>query len=308
MHNVFRHLLGAAVVVSVAIATGPALAQETFADPDAAVAAVLQALEARDREALLAVFGADAADVIFTGEEAQDVEAWGSFLRSYNEMHRIAEQTDGTATLYLGPDQWPFPIPLIQADGGWQFDAAAGRDEIFFRRIGQNELDVIALMKGYVRAQAAFRQTDYDDDGVMEFARSIISDEGRRDGLYWPPEPGAPESPIGDFMAEAAADGYSVDGVDAEPEPYLGYYYRVLREQTEAAPGGAMSYLVNDNMVAGHALLAIPASYGETGVMTFIVNENGLVLEADLGEDTLDIAAEMLAYDPNDDWLAAEED
>ena len=179
---------------------------QSFPSPDAAANAVIAALETRDRDALIAVFGPEAEDVILTGDDARDREAWRDFLEGWREMHRIAVEAGGeTATLYLGRDQWPFPAPLRKsAEGRWSFDAEAAREEVLLRRIGRNELDVIALMRAYVRVQADYRRTDWDGDGVMEFANAILSAPGARDGLYWPPEPGAPESPIGDFVARAS--------------------------------------------------------------------------------------------------------
>jgi hypothetical protein len=161
---------------------------------------------------------------------------------------------------------------------------------------------VIELMGAYARVQSRFRQTDYDGDGVMEFAASILSAPGARDGLYWPPEPGAPESPIGDAVAQAAAEGYVVQGHEEDPKPYLGYYFHLLQKQGPSAPGGPMNYIINGNMVAGHAMLAFPAAYGETGIMSFIVGENGAVHEADLGEDTIGAATAIEAFDPDEAW------
>ncbi|MBY8975847.1 DUF2950 domain-containing protein [Rhodobacteraceae bacterium NNCM2] len=275
---------------------------KVFDSPEAAVAAVIDALKARDREALIATFGPENEDVILSDDPERDRDDWTDFMNSYNELNRIAVQQDGSARLYIGDDQWPFPITMVQTDGGWSFDADAAREEMLETRIGLNELDVIDLLKGYVRVQGEFRQTDYDGDGVMEFASHIISATDKRDGLYWPPAPGVPESPVGDFIARAAASGYSIDGRDVEPEPYLGYYFHVLTEQGEAAPGGAMDYMVNGNMVGGHALIAFPAEYGETGIMSFMVGENGVIYEADLGEETLDIADKIESFDPGDDW------
>lgn len=297
--------LGAAALGAMASALAAEQAAR-FATPDAAVAAVVAALEARDRDALLEVFGTDAEDVVFTDEPVRDREIWGAFLAAYAEMHRVARQEDGNAVLYIGRDQWPFPVPLVETDGGWQFDAAAARDEILHRRIGRNELEVIDLLAGYVGVQSDYRRVDYDGDGVMEFAASILSTPGARDGLYWPPEPGAPESPVGDLFARAAAEGYSLDDVDTDPEPFSGYYFRILTAQGENAPGGAFDYVVNGNMVGGHALLAVPAAYGESGIMSFMVAENGVVLEADLGEDTLAIAGDIAAYDPSAGWRPVE--
>lgn len=280
-----------------------------YETPQMAVDAVIDALEARDKEALLHVFGPEAEDVILTEEKAENREVWGNFLKSYQQMHRIAIDKSGDkATLYVGRNQWPVPIMLVkQADGLWAFDVDEAREEILDRRIGRNELDVIELLRGYVRAQQAFRQTDYNDDGVREFAKSIISSSDRRDGLYWPDEEGVPESPIGDFMARAGADGYNIDGEDRDPEPYLGYYYRLLDAQGENAPGGAMSYLVNGRMLAGHALLAFPSAYDNTGIMTFMVGENGIVYERDLGEDTITIADDITVFDPGPGWEVVED-
>ena len=281
----------------------PALgAPQSYGSPEEAVAALLSALEARDRTALIATFGPENEDVVLSGDPERDRSDWRSFMTAYRALHRLAEQEDGTVRLYVGRDQWPFPISLVQGSDGWAFDAETAREEIVIRRIGRNELDVIDLMKGYVGIQAEYRQIDYDGDGVMEFAAQIISDAGMRNGLYWPNEADAPPSPIGGFVARASATGYSLEGRDVAPEPYLGYYFHVLAEQGPNAPGGAMAYAVNGNMVAGHALLAFPAAYGETGVMSFMVGENGIILEANLGEDTLEIADAITSFDPDDTW------
>lgn len=299
--TIFRPLIIAAVMATPLPALG---APEAYGSPEEAVAAVLSALEARDRAALIATFGAENEDVVLSGDPERDRADWRSFMTAYRALHRLAEQEDGSVRLYVGRDQWPFPISLIQGADGWVFDAATAREEIVIRRIGRNELDVIDLMKGYVGVQADYRQIDYDGDGVMEFASQIISDAGTRNGLYWPADTDAPPSPIGDFVARASATGYSLEGRDVAPEPYLGYYFHVLAEQGPNAPGGAMPYAVNGNMVAGHALLAFPAAYGETGVMSFMVGENGIVLEANLGEQTLEIADAITSFDPDDAWTA----
>jgi hypothetical protein len=306
--NAKRMFETAAVAVLIAAAPVAALADaETFASPEAAAEAVIAALEVPDRERMLAIFGPENEDVISTGDVEEDREIWGEFLRSYREMHRVALDTEGRATLYTGRDQYPFPAPIVQAgDGSWYFDAPAAREEVMMRRIGRNELDVIDLMRAYVRVQRNYRLTDWDGDGVMSFAGSILSDAGRRDGLYWPDEPGVVESPVGDFMARASADGFSVGGQDAEAEPYLGYYFRILTRQGEAAPGGAIDYMVNGHMLAGHALLAFPAAYGDTGIMSFMVGESGVVYEADLGEDTLAVAAAIESFDPGEGWTPVE--
>jgi hypothetical protein len=297
-----------ATTACAALLVGAAAAEPArFDSPDAAVAALVAALEARDRDGVLAVFGPEAEDVISTGSPERDREIWTDFLDGWRELHRISVASAGdSATLHVGREQWPFPIALRKAAGGWAFDAEGGREEMRLRRIGRNELDVIELLQAYVRVQADYRRTDWDGDGVMEFASSILSAPGARDGLYWPAEPGAPESPVGDFVARASAEGYTLGGGEVSAEPYLGYVYRVLRGQTDAAPGGAMDYVVNGAMLAGHALLAFPAEYGETGVMSFIVSEAGVVLEADLGPETPRTAALIDRFDPGPAWSVAD--
>lgn len=298
-----------ALGVGLGLGTSAALAApETFDDPEAAVTAVVDALEAHDREALLEVFGPENEDVIISGNDQRDRDDRDDFLAAYHEMNRVAIDDDDVATLYIGEDQWPFPIRMTRDESGWSFDADEGREEMLERRIGRNELDVIDLLRAYARVQSRFRQSDYDDDGVMEFAASILSTPGKRDGLYWPPEDGAPDSPIGDAVAEAAAEGYVLDGQEQEPEPYLGYYYHLLQKQGPNAPGGALDYMINGNMVAGHALLAFPSGYGETGIMSFMIGENGIVYEADLGDDTLEAAQAIDSYDPGEAWFPVEDE
>lgn len=302
-----KTILGGALAAILTLGAFGALAEpRQFQTPEEAVGEVITTLQASDRDGLIAIFGPESEDVILSGDDDQDREDWKRFFVAYGNMHRIVTEGD-SATLYVGTDQWPFPVPLTKGgDGKWSFDAEAAREEILDRRIGRNELDVIELMQRYVRVQANYRQHDYDGDGVMEFASGILSTEGKRDGLYWPPAEGAPESPVGNFIAQAAADGYSVGGTDSGPDPYLGYYYRILTKQGAGAPGGAMDYMVNGHMVASHAMIAFPANYGDTGVMSFLVGENGIVYEADLGDDTIDAASAIESFDPGDDWKPVE--
>lgn len=309
-HDMTKTIITGALAALLAFgATGASAEPRAFATPEEAVGEVINTLEARDRDGLIAIFGPENEDVILSGDAQRDIDDWGSFLAAYRQMSRIAVQDDGSATLYVGTDQWPLPIRLVKGEGEkWRFDSDAGQEQMHDQRIGRNELDVIELMKGYVKVQARFRQADYDGDGVMEFARSIISDADKRDGLYWPSAEGAPESPVGDFVARATAVGYSFDGKDQEPEPYLGYYYHLLTKQGATAPGGALDYMVSGNMLAGHALIAFPADYGESGIMSFLVGENGVVLEKNLGEDTLAAAAAIEAYDPGDGWEPAKDE
>lgn len=274
----------------------------TFATPEAATEAFVSALQARDRAALLGVFGPEAEDLISSGDPDRDAEARDRFLADYGTFNQIVPAGENRVELQVGRTLWPFPVAMTKSGDGWVFDVAGARDEILARRIGMNELDVIEIMQRAAGVQSAYRQVDHDGDGVMEFASSILSSPGQRDGLYWPPEEGTPESPIGAFMAQAAADGVSIDGADQAPVPYLGYLFRILTRQGDAAPGGAYDYMVGGNMVAGHALLAYPAEPGVSGIMSFMMGENGQIYEADLGAATLDVAGAIDTFNPGNGW------
>lgn len=274
-------------------------APATYDTPQDALDAMIAALAADDSApALFEVFGNEAEDLLSTGNPDRDAENGAEIRALLAEGYRFRPDTPGQVSLLLGADGWPFPIPISKSDAGWAFDLEAGRDEIFFRRIGENELHVIDVMAAYVEIQSAYRQADHDGDGVLEFAGSILSSPGKKDGLFWELEDG----PFGERIARAALDGYSADGADIAAEPYGGYYYRILDGQGENAPGGAMSYRINDHMLGGHAFLAVPSDYGVTGIHSFLVAENGVILEADLGEDSLELAFGMRSYDPDATW------
>ncbi|WMS43849.1 DUF2950 family protein [Acuticoccus sp. MNP-M23] len=299
------HFTTGLLVAASTLAASSALAEPSaYNSPDAAVEAIIAALDARDADALVAVFGPEARDVALSGDVARDRETWGTFMRAYQESNRLIFSDDGAgATLLVGANEWAFPAPLEKGDDGqWRFDPEAAREDVLERRIGNNELDVMELLQGYTRAQAIYREADRDGDGVREFAAAILSAPGERNGLYWPTEDGEPESPISDFVARAAASGYSADGTDETPEPYLGYYFTILEGQGPDAPGGAYDYTINGNMVAGHAMLAFPAAYGELGIMSFMIGENGQIFEADLGEETLDRATAITQFLPDAEW------
>ena len=281
------------------LAAAPAGADPAdYASPQEALDAMVAALEAHDRSAVLTVFGPEAEDLLSTGDPAEDQRRREALLAAYGEGYRFAPRAEGGVEILLGADGWPFPIPLVRDGAVWQFDIAAGREEVADREIGLNELDVIDLMQAYVDLQAEYRLVDHDGDGVMEFAAAIISSEGARDGLYWDGE----DSPIGIGMARASADGFNDGVADHAPDPYRGYYFRILDAQGPAAPGGALTYQVNGHMLAGHALIGFPAVYGETGVNTFLVAENGIVFQADLGPDTVELADAIDSFEPGPDW------
>jgi hypothetical protein len=273
-----------------------------YPTPEAATEAFVTALTAKDRAGLLTIFGPESDDLIGTDDPEADAEARENFLAEYSTFHQIVPAGDNRVELQIGRSLWAFPVAMTKSDAGWSFDAAGARDEILARRIGMNELDVIEIMHRAIVVQATYRQTDHDGDGVMEFASSIVSTPGQRDGLYWPPEEGTPDSPIGAFMAQAAADGISIDGVDQAPVPYLGYFFRILTRQGEAAPGGAYDYMVGGNMVAGHAVLAYPAEPGDSGIMSFMMGENGQIYEANLGDTTLEVAGAIDSFNPTEGW------
>jgi hypothetical protein len=274
----------------------------TFASPEAAMAELVAALEARDRTTVGGIFGEENLDVVSTGDVGEDQETWSDFLGAAQELTRIDLVSPDMATVFVGRDLWPFPAPLVRGETGWTFDAEAAREEVLMRRIGRHELAVIEVLKRANGIQSIYRRFDHDGDGVMEFAAGILSGPGARDGLYWPASAGG-LSPFDDRIARASLTGFSIDGQDVEPDPWEGYYFHILQAQGPTAPGGAFSYMVNGNMIAGYAILAVPAVYGDTGIMSFMVSENGVVLEADLGEDTLSKALEIAVFDPGEAWM-----
>ncbi len=300
LRKFYPGLLSLALLIPVGAQAADAPA--SFATPQAALEAFAAALSDGDGKALLEIFGADAEDLLSTGNPERDAENRAEVLDLYLGGYRFVPDGDGKIVLSLGTDDWPFPIPLVRDGGEWSFDTEEGRDEVLYRRIGLNELDVIDMLAAYVDIQATYRLVDHDGDGIMEFAASLLSTEGQKDGLYW----GSDDSPLGERIALASLDGFSDGETDREAEPFGGYYYRILQLQGPQAPGGEMSYLVNGNMVAGHAMLAVPSDYGDTGIHSFIVGENGLIYEADLGPDSLEIGAALRSYDPGGEWTLLE--
>lgn len=290
-------IMACSSAASVLAADGPAV----YDTPQDALDVFSRALAERDRDEMRVIFGPEAEDLLSTGNEGRDKANRAAVMAMILQGYRFQPDED-RVVLLLGADGWPFPIPLMRVDAGWQFDIEAGRDEVLARRIGLNELDVSVLLEAYVDLQSEFRLTDHDEDGVMEFARAVISEPGARDGLFWPDEGGF----VGAALARAAAFGWSDGDKDRSPEPFSGYYFKILHGQTANAPGGEASYLLGDNLVGGHAMLAFPAIYGETGLYSFMVGENGVVLEADLGEDTLGRAAAITAFDPGPEWRVFE--
>jgi hypothetical protein len=291
-------LAAAAAFVFCATASS-ASAQQSFKSPDEAVSALVAAAKNNDRKALLTVLGPSGEDIVSSGDEVADEGVRKEFVAAYDEKHEIHPEGDH-ATLIIGKDDFPFPIPLVRKGEAWRFDTEAGRVEVLYRRVGANELDTIAAALAYVDAQNEYADKDHGE-GVGVYAQRIVSQPGKKDGLYWPTAAGEEPSPLGDLAAGAAAEGYRVRG-GAQRTPFHGYYYKVLARQGPAAPGGVQDYVVKGKMIGGFALVAWPAEYGNSGVMTFIVNHSGTVYEKDLGARTAQVAAGMSAFNPDDSW------
>jgi hypothetical protein len=279
-------------------------AQQSFKSPDEAAAALVTAAKTGDRAAILTVLGRDAEDIVSSGDDVADKSIRERFIQAYDEKHEIEKHGDNQAMVVLGKDDFPFPIPLARKGDAWQFDTAAGRQEILFRRVGENELSTIQVCLAYVDAQDEYAAKDRGF-GVGVYAQRVVSQAGKKDGLYWPAAAGEEPSPIGEFAAEATEEGYRVTGAR---QPFHGYYYKILTRQGPNAPGGALDYVVKGRMIGGFALIAYPAEYGNSGVMTFVVSHQGMVFQKDLGPRTAQIAGQITAFDPDSSWARVEGD
>jgi hypothetical protein len=274
---------------------------KVFASPDDAGSALLAAAESGDQNTILAIFGPDSKEVIYSGDAVQDKNAAAAFVAGYGVMHRWHKMPDNSQMLLVGADNFPFPIPLKQnAEGKWFFDTAAGKDEVLSRRIGRNELAIIDVCSAVVHAQAEYFAHPHDGQAANQYAMKFISDDGKQNGLYWKSPDGQPASPLGPMAALASAEGYKVN--PNAHMPFHGYYFHMLKGQTDKAPGGAKGYMVNGKMTGGFAFVAYPAEYGNSGIMTFIINQDGVLLEKDLGKTTTETATAMNEFDPDDSW------
>lgn len=280
--------------------------QDIFATPEKAVDALIFANRHDHTAELLKILGPDSDKLIHSGDDVADKEGREKFLTAYDKSHKIIDGENGEKILTVGDEDWPMPIPLVKSGDGWRFDTAAGENEILNRRIGRDELSVIEVCRAYVEAQREFAAAHPFDNGEHEYAQTIQSTEGKHDGLYWPVKDGEPESPLGPLIAKATTEGYANTAALADREPYHGYYYKVLKSQGAHASGGGMDYTVGGHMTEGFALIAFPAKYGDSGVMTFIVNQNGIVYEKNLGPDTLGLADHITSYDPDESWKVVE--
>jgi hypothetical protein len=298
-------IFSAVLVTGIGICWAAAVSeQKTFADGQAAVDAFVKAVREDNQAELLALFGADANELISSGDPFADRLRRNLFIKAYDQQHRLEAETD-KQILIVGRNEWPFPIPLVRQGHQWIFDTAAGMEEILNRRVGLNELQTIQVMLAVVDAQREYAATDRDTDGLLEYAQKFNSDPNTKDGLYWKTEEGQPPSPLGALVAQAKREGYQKASAE-EPRPYFGYIYRILSAQGEHAAGGAFDYLVKDSMVGGFAVIACPAEYGNSGVMTFLVSHDGVVYQKDLGEDTEQEAAKITLFDPDETWTKAQ--
>ncbi len=268
--------------------------------------ALVAATQQAGARALLEILGPEGRTLVRSGDRVADQRGRARLLAAFDAFHAIEMAGPGQATLVVGPERWPMPIPLVQEGGAWRFDTRAGAQEILDRRIGRNELTVIEVCRAYVTAQRDYAAADPLGTGRHEFAQRFASTAGTRDGLYWPAKPGEEESPLGLLVARARAEGYGGATTREKLRPYQGYYYRILTRQGAHAPGGPASYVVDGHMTGGFALVAFPAKYGQSGVMTFIVNQAGIVYQKNLGPNTTAIARGMTEYDPDPTWTAVE--
>ncbi len=299
VRNIGRAVLGAVVL----FVCSTAYAEQQFETPEAAIAALVAAAQDSDTTKLIEILGPKGEEVISSGDEVADRNARASFIAAYDKAHQIELEGDDFAILLIGEDDWPFPIPVVKDEGQWAFDTDLGLDEIIIRRIGRNELSAIESARIYVAAQDRYAALDVDGKSPPAYARRILSKPGQKDGLYWPTEDGETASPLTEKIAEVKAEGYEPGG--DTPIPYHGYYFRVLDRQGEGADGGARDYVVDGRMTGGFGLVAHPASYGNSGIMTFMVNQDGVVLEKDLGPETPELVSKMDAFAPDDTWQAA---
>jgi len=287
------------VMATVALAAAPE--QKSFPSTEAGSTALVEAIKSNDEPALGAILGPDGSQLISSGDNVADTQSREAFIKAYNEAHKLVPEGDTHAILVIGKDEWPMPIPLVKSQDGWRFDTKRGAEEILDRRIGRNELNAIQVCLAIVDAERDYVAKDPDGDGIPEYASKFVSTPGKHDGLYWETKSDEPPSPLGPLLAAAARDGYT-NSESSSLEPYHGYFYKILTKQGKDAPGGAHDYLVNDQMIGGFAVIAYPARYGASGIMSFIVNQDGVVYEKDLGENTAAMASQMTIFNPDPSW------
>jgi hypothetical protein len=283
------------------LATARTTAQQSFESPESGVTALVEAVKANDQALMISILGPHSGKLISSGDEVADAQNREKFIEAYGQAHKIVLEGDTKAALVIGADEWPLPIPLVESHGKWRFDSAQGKKEILARRIGANELAAIKTCLAIVDAQREYAEQDRDGEGVPHYADRFASTPGKRDGLYWETNADEPPSPLGPLLAAAASEGYT-KSAQTPLAPYHGYYYRILTGQGPDARGGAYDYIVNGKMIGGFAVLAYPARYGASGIMTFMVGYDGVVYEKNLGKKTAELAAEITRFNPDATW------
>ena len=298
------NIVALALTLGAAIAASAADIGKTFATPEEAVAALVAGARAEDTNALRMIFGPSAAD-IENPDRVQAASELSEFNAAVNQQQRLVHETDSKCVLEIGANSWPFPVPIVKRNGQWFFDTEAGKDELINRRIGRNELATLQVVRAYSDAQRDYASRDRDGDDVLEYAQQFVSTPGAKDGLFWPADLDGEISPLGPLAADAADEGYRKRGKedsDTGPRPFHGYLFKILKRQGKQAPGGKYDYVINGNMIGGFALVAWPAEYSESGIMTFIVNQQGRVYQKDAGPKTAKIAGTMKEYNPDKTW------
>lgn len=283
--------------------------QTLFSSPEDALKTLVEAFKAKDKTVLDQIFGPSGKD-LRSGDEVQEAAEFDEFAKHLAEKTDLVKENDSKVILHVGKENWPFPIPIVKIDDKWLFDTEAGKEEILNRRIGENELTAILVCRTYVKAQREYTLKDWDGDGIFSYAQKLRSDRGKRNGLFWRAAPGETMSPLGELVAKARMEGYKKEKAafkEETPTPFHGYYFKILTGQGKNAPGGKYNYVINGNMVGGFALVAFPANWGKSGMMTFIVNQQGKVYQKNLGTDTLKIARNMRFYNPDKTWTPVKE-
>ena len=316
MHKPLRYQLAMLTVLSFAVLTFSSLLvtvpawtaepeQRVFRSPASAAAALIDACRSDDLKEMSAILGPGGEDAISSGDPVADNNGRENFTRLYDQMHRLGYNDRGQVVLYVGAENWPLPIPIVRRGTGWAFDTAEGKDELKYRRVGRNELYTIDVLQELADAQQDYADLQKQSSGEACFAQKILSDPYKRNGLYWPTSGAEPESPIGPLIADASAAGYKRNASGA-PTPFHGYYYKVLTGQGADAPGGAQKYIVDGKMTDGFAFLAYPAEYRDSGVMTFMIDRQGIIVEKDLGPDTEKLAPKITSFNPDSTWSELE--
>lgn len=297
------------LIVAAPVVSSQTVDSKVFPTPQAAAQAVTDATKARDRAALQAIFGPDLRNLL-SGDDVADHNSFAEFAKYVSEATKLEKTTDARMTLLVGAEQWPFPIPIVRNGSGWSFDTKAGTEEVLNRRIGRNEIAAVLISRAYAIAQwEYFDGDDRDHDQVSEYAQKLLSSAGKQDGLYWETIADDEPSPLGPLVAYARAEGYTrkAQATTETASPFHGYHFKILTRQGSSAPGGAFNYIINGNMIAGFALVAYPASWGNSGVMTFVINQEGRVYEKNLGPGTAQLAGAMTEYNPDPAWKLVRE-